>query len=196
MSKEWERIEKTVVAWIERQEIFFVASAPLAADGNVNLSPKGGDCLRVLDDHTLAYIEWAGSGVETISHIRENKRMTIMLCAFSGPPKIFRFYGEGEAIMRNNPEFDELISHWDVSDLRAVRSIIKLNVKRIRDACGFGVPFYEYKGFRPSIDRMKENITDDALRSALVGWNSESINGLPGITEEEINAATPDAGNS
>ena len=192
MGKTYDRIDETIAKWIGKQKMFFVATAPLSGEGLVNCSPKGDDTLRVLDDHTLIYLEYAGSGVETIAHIRENGRMVIMLCAFEGPPKIYRFHGRGEVISRANPEFAKLRSHY-TQDLRGIRSIIKLNVDRISDSCGYGVPFYDYKGERPSTRNFIDKTSDDVMRAGLRVENSESLDGLPGITEDEIVAMTPEA---
>ena len=191
MGKTYDRIDDKIAAWVRKQKMFFVASAPLSADGLVNCSPKGGDTLRIVDDHTLIYLEYAGSGIETVAHIRENKRMVIMLCAFEGPPKIFRFHGKGEAIGRDNPEFKNLVQHYD-QDLRGIRSIIKLTADRISDSCGYGVPIYDYQGDRPSTQNFLDQTDDTTLRAGLAG-NLKSLDGLPGITNDEIIAMTPDA---
>src|ERR687886_901288 len=104
-------------AWIARQPMFFVATAPLAADGHVNVSPKGPiGSLKVVDDHTVAYLDVIGSGAETIAHLRENGRIVVMLCAFSGPPKIVRLHGRGEAILPGDERFDELIERCAFED--------------------------------------------------------------------------------
>jgi len=191
MGQTYDRIDDKIAAWVQKQKMFFVASAPLSGDGLVNCSPKGGDTLRILDDRTLIYLEYAGSGVETIAHIRENGRMVIMLCAFEGPPKIFRFHGHGEAIGRDNPEFDILVKHYD-QDLRGIRSIIKLTADRISDSCGYGVPVYDYQGDRPSTQNFLDQTDDTMLRTGLAG-NLKSLDGLPGITNDEIIAMTPEA---
>ena len=191
MGQTYEKIDDKISAWVKKQKMFFVASAPLSGDGLVNCSPKGGDTLRIIDDHTLIYLEYSGSGVETIAHIRENGRMVIMLCSFEGPPKIFRFHGQGEAIGRNNPEFETLVKHY-TQDLRGIRSIIKLTADRISDSCGYGVPVYDYKGDRPSTQNFLDQTDDTTLRSGLAG-NLKSLDGLPGVTNEEIIAMTPDA---
>ncbi len=192
MAKVFDCIDEKIATWIGKQKLFFVATAPLTGEGLVNCSPKGGDTLRVLDDHTLMYLEYAGSGVETIAHIRENKRMVIMMCAFEGPPKIYRFHGEGAVVSRNDPEFDRLLTHYDL-DLRGVRSIIKLNVKRVSDSCGYGVPWYDYKGERPSRQNYIDGVDDTHMRAGLQALNKQSLDGLAGLTDEEIAAATPDA---
>ena len=106
----FERIDEHHRAWIARQALFFVGTAPLAGDGHVNVSPKGPiDSLRVLDDHTVAYLDLVGSGAETIAHLRENGRIVVMLCAFEGPPRILRLHGRGEVVPAGDERFDELL---------------------------------------------------------------------------------------
>src|SRR6059058_3779379 len=104
MGRVYDGIDERLAAWIARQPLFFVATAPLAGDGHVNVSPKGPiGSLRVLDDHTVAYLDVTGSGAETIAHLRENGRIVVMLCAFEGPPKILRLHGRGEAVQAGDP---------------------------------------------------------------------------------------------
>src|SRR5918912_3834376 len=110
MARTYDEIDDHWRAWIARQPMFFVGSAPLAGDGHVNVSPKGpGGSLRVLDDHTVAYLDVVGSGAETIAHLRENGRIVVMLCAFDGPPKILRLHGRGEVVLADDPGFEELV---------------------------------------------------------------------------------------
>ena len=147
MGKVHESITPKIQRWIEKQKMFFVATAPLADDGRVNLSPKGHDTLRVLDDRTLAFVDYGGSGVETIAHLRENGRIVVMMRAFSGPPKIYRFHGQGTVVMPNEKGFDALTARFDLSRLGA-RCIVRVDVMRVADSCGFGVPFFDYLGDR------------------------------------------------
>ena len=102
-------IDDDLAAWIEAQPVFFVATAPSGPDGHVNLSPKGYDTLRVLGPDSVAYVDLTGSGVETIAHLRENGRITLMLCAFEGPPKIVRLYGTGEVVVPGDPDWDDAV---------------------------------------------------------------------------------------
>src|ERR671927_1681834 len=111
MANVFEEITDHLRGWVQRQAMFFVATAPLAADGRVNVSPKGPiGTLRVLDDHTVAYLDVTGSGAETIAHLRENGRIVVMLCAFEGPPRILRLHGRGEVILPEDPGFEELLA--------------------------------------------------------------------------------------
>ena len=193
MGKVYDKIDDKIAAWVQKQKMFFVASAPLDQEGSINCSPKGGDTLRIINERCIAYLEYGGSGVETIAHIRDNGRMVIMLCAFEGPPKIFRFHGQGEVVSRNDDAFGSMMEHFEGIDLRGVRSIIKLNVERISDSCGYGVPTYTFEGERPSMQNYIDQTDDTKLRSGLREVNLESIDGLPGITDDEIVAMTPEA---
>src|SRR4051794_30870808 len=133
--------------------MFFVGSAPLAADGRVNVSPKGpGGSLRVLDDRTVAYLDVIGSGAETIAHLRENGRIVVMFCSFEGPPKILRLHGRGEVVLADDPRFAELVGRWQFDQLgppEARRAVVVVHVSRIADSCGYGVPLMSYEGERP-----------------------------------------------
>jgi len=164
--------------------MFFVATAPLAGDGRVNLSPKGHDTLRVLDDRTLAFVDYGGSGVETIAHLRENGCIVVMICAFSGPPKIYRFHGQGTVVMPNEKEFDALAASFDLSQLGA-RCIVRVDVTQVADSCGFGVPFFDYVGQRPTSPEYVRKHGVEFIRDYLKENYARSIDGLPGITEDE-----------
>src|SRR4029450_132132 len=129
-------------AFIERQHIFFVATAPLEDSGHVNVSPKGLDTFAILNPHPVAYQDFSGSGAETIAHLKQNGRITIMFCAFEGPPSILRLYGQGEVLEPNSPRFDE-VNKCFALDL-GVRSIIRVSLTRIQDSCGYGVSLYDF----------------------------------------------------
>src|ERR671939_2128419 len=127
--------------WIARQPMFFVATAPLAADGHVNVSPKGPiGSFGVLDDHTVAYLDVNGSGIETIGHLRENGRIVVMFCAFEGPPKILRLHGRGEVVTPDDERFGELLARCEFEELgppEARRAVVVVHVNRIADSCGY-----------------------------------------------------------
>ena len=142
MGKLYEHITDRLEAFIKRQHVFFVATAPLEDSGHVNVSPKGQDTFAILDPHTVAYQDFSGSGAETIAHLKQNGRITIMFCAFEGPPFILRLYGQGEVLEPDNPNFDELNKRFAL-DL-GVRSIIRMRLTRIQDSCGYGVPLYDF----------------------------------------------------
>jgi len=137
--------------WISRQPMFFIATAPLSPDGHVNVSPKGPiGSFKVVDDHTVAYLDVNGSGIETIGHLRENGRIVVMFCAFEGPPRILRLHGRGEVVFADDPRFDELASGLEnLSTDEARRAVIVIDVQRIADSCGYGVPLMSCEGMRP-----------------------------------------------
>ncbi|MEU0987489.1 pyridoxamine 5'-phosphate oxidase family protein [Streptomyces sp. NPDC005953] len=148
MGQRYARIEGRIRTFIEQQPVFFTATAPLDGEGHVNLSPKGrSGSLVVLDEHTLAYLDFGGSGAETIAHLREegNGRITLMWCAFAGPPKVLRVHGSGEAVFRDDPRWSELIGQFSAADGPGARAIIVVHARRISDACGFAVPFMDYR---------------------------------------------------
>lgn len=179
MGKEYTAIDERIQRWMERQKIFFVATAPLAGDGHVNCSPKGLDSLRVLGPNRLAYADLGGSGIETVAHIRENGRITIMLCAFDGPPKIFRFYGRGTAVEPGDADFDELAGRF--AGLPTIRNIVVVEVDRILDSCGYGVPEYDFRKDRDSLHNWVAAKTRDEIDAYRRAKNAESLDGLPGL---------------
>lgn len=187
MGKVYTVIDEDLQAWIERQQMFFVATAPLAADGLLNVSPKGHDTLRVIDQHTLAYLDYGGSGIETVAHLRENGRIVIMLCAFEGPPKIYRFYGTGKVFSPLDKGFDDLALHFDRSQL-GTRTIVRIAVSRIADSCGFGVPLYDFRQQRTTSVEYVRKREAATIGSYLVEKNAQSIDGLGGLSEAEAMA--------
>jgi predicted pyridoxine 5'-phosphate oxidase superfamily flavin-nucleotide-binding protein len=149
MGKTYERIDGRLREFIEAQPMFFTATAPLSADGHLNLSPKGRKgTWRVLDEQRVAYLDFGGSHAETIAHLRENGRITLMWCAFDGPPNIVRVHGTGEPVFRDDPRFAELAAGFGDADGPALRAIVVVTAKLISDTCGFAVPFMDYQGER------------------------------------------------
>lgn len=188
MGKRYELIDEKIAKWMAKQRMFFVSTAPSSTTGLVNVSPKGHESLRILDEHTLAYLDYGGSGAETIAHVRENGRIVLMMCAFEGPPKIFRFYGTGEVVTPLDDGFPELTELLDVPGV-GTRAIIRINVTRIQDSCGYGVPNYEFLGNRASSQNwFKSNNGTDAVRDYQVEKNLQSLDGLPAMTEAEARA--------
>ena len=153
MGRIYDCIDDHQRAWIARQPLFFVGTAPRADDGHINVSPKGPiDTLRVLDDHTVAYLDVVGSGAETIAHLRENGRIVVMLCAFDGPPRILRLHGTGEVVLAGDERFEALLQQFGFEPFEVPeshRAIILVSVTRIADSCGYGVPLMDYVGERP-----------------------------------------------
>lgn len=179
MGKEFEEIDERIQRWIERQHLFFVSTAPLADDGRLNCSPKGLDSLRVLGPRQIAYVDTGGSGIETVAHLKENGRIVIMLCAFEGPPKIFRFYGQGRSVEPHDAEFEKLAAMF--SDMPAIRNFIVVDVDCIRDSCGYGVPLYEFRSERDSLRNWFEDKTADEVLEYRAERNAQSLDGLPGL---------------
>lgn len=164
--------------FIAGQQMFFVATAPVA-EGHVNLSPKGLDAFRVIDDHTVAYLDLVGSGIETIAHLRENGRITIMFCAFAGPPKIVRIYGRGRAVEPSDADWQRYSSEFP--QMIAMRSVIVIDVDRVSETCGFGVPRYEYLEQRTQLIDYSAKLGPEKLADYVRNKNHHSIDGLPGL---------------
>ena len=179
MGKEYTEIDDRLQAWIARQHVFFVATAPTSPDGLINCSPKGLDCLRVTGPNQLAYVDTGGSGIETVAHLKDNGRITVMLCAFDGPPKIFRFYGKGRVCQPQDEGFDALLAEFP--PMPAARNIIVVGVERIIDSCGYGVPMYEFRQHRDSLGNYFEKQSEADIWAYRRKRNSESLDGLPGL---------------
>jgi len=173
-------IDSRLREFIESQPMFFVASAPSGPDGRVNVSPKGIDCLRVLGSKTVAYADYPGSGVETIAHLRENGRIVIMLCAFTGPPRIVRLHGRGEVTEPQDAGFEELRFQLGEETL-PTRSIIRVEIERVSDSCGYGVPLMEFQEQRTQLSRWAEKKGVAGIRDYQRAKNARSIDGLSGL---------------
>ena len=179
MGKLYDSIDPRLQDLISKQHVFFVATAPLSADGHVNLSPKGLDSFRVLGPRRVAYLDLTGSGIETVAHIRENGRIVVMFCSFSGPPKIVRLHGRGTVILPGDPGFDSLLTQFPKHV--GVRSVIAIDVERISDSCGYGVPTYEFVGERNALAEWANRKTGEQLESYRAETNARSIDGLKGL---------------
>jgi pyridoxamine 5'-phosphate oxidase-like protein len=177
-----ERIDGRLRAFILAQPVFFVGSAPTSTDGHVNVSPKGmvGNFV-VLDEHRVAYRDYTGSGSETIAHLRENGRIVIMFCAFSGPPNIVRLHGRGRALLPDDPDFAELAAHFDDEAEVGLRSIVDVAVERVSDSCGYSVPLMDYAGDRDLLVRWAGRKSPAQLGAYRAQKNATSIDGLPAI---------------
>ncbi|KUN20515.1 pyridoxamine 5'-phosphate oxidase [Streptomyces antibioticus] len=186
MGKTYERIDGRLRTFIEAQPLFFTATAPLAGDGTVNLSPKGlKGSFKVIDELTVAYLDFAGSTAETVAHLRENGRITLMWCAFQGPPNIVRVHGEGEAVLRDDPRFKELLTHFPDIDpsLHGLRAIIVVTARQVRDSCGYAVPFMTYDEDRDLHARRFAREDDESLSAYFAKKEhiATSLDGLPGL---------------
>jgi hypothetical protein len=197
MGKVYDGIDTRLSRWIAEQPLFFVASAPLDPEGHVNVSPKGPiGTLCVIDPYTVAYLDLVGSGAETAAHVRENGRIVIMLCAFSGPPRIVRIHGHGEIVPAADDEFGALLDSCGFARAeaeQAERAIVRVAVTRVADSCGYGVPIMSHEGQRPHMDAWAAKKLRVGGPDALLAYqrekNSLSIDGLPAI---EVRATRAD----
>jgi hypothetical protein len=184
MGKHYDMINDRLRTFIEEQPVFFVATAPLSGDGHVNLSPKGrSGTLAVLDERTIAYLDFGGSHAETIAHLRENRRITLMWCAFTGPPTVLRVHGHGEPVFRDDPRFAELLPLFGDADAPGLRAIIVVSAKRISDSCGFAVPFMDYREDRTLHADFFGRKSDEEFASYCESkdFNGASIDGMPAL---------------
>lgn len=185
MGKQYAQIDSMHREFIERQHIFFTASA--TPDSRINVSPKSLDAFRILDDNTVAYLDLTGSGNETAAHLRADGRLTLMFCAFEGRPQILRLYGHGRSLTRGSAEYAELLaSAFHDEEQPGARQIVVLDVDLVQTSCGFGVPLFDYTGERSDLIDWAANKGEDGLQSYRREKNSRSIDGLPtGICEDE-----------
>jgi hypothetical protein len=175
-------IDDKLARWLEAQPVFFVATAPRADDQLINLSPKGlSGSFSVIDDHTVAYLDLTGSGIETVAHLRENGRIVIMFCAFDGRPNIVRLHGRGRVVLPGETEFDALIPRF--KEHLGVRSVIVVDVRRTSESCGYGVPTMTYEADRPVLDLDHAKRGSEGLAAYRVEMNSTSLDGLPGLPQ-------------
>ncbi len=177
MSKTLEQISDELAAWLTAQPVFFVATAPLARSGRINCSPKGGDGFRVLGPHEVAYADWFGSGAETAAHLRDNGRIVLMFCAFSGDPEIVRLHGQGEVILAENPLFPKLAAKFPPHP--GLRSIIRIDVQRVSRSCGWGVPRMRFEEHRTGLESWAQKKGSEGLAEYRAQKNAVSIDGLP-----------------
>lgn len=189
MARTYDAITDHLRDWVERQAMFFVATAPLGAEGHVNVSPKGPiGALRVLGDDRIGYLDISGSGSETIAHLRENGRIVVMLCAFEGPPRIVRFHGRGEVLLASDPRFEAVRAEAgfeDASVPEARRAIILVTVTRVSDSCGYGVPLMTFEGLRDhhalSTAKKLRTLGPDGYAAFRAQSNTTSLDGLPAV---------------
>ena len=179
-------ISPELAAWILEQPLFFNASAPLDGQGHVNLSPRGLDSLRLLDERRVAILDLTGSGNETAAHLAENGRITLMFCAFNGPPRILRLYGRGEVVLPNQARWPALRQRFP-AELPGVRQIFEIQVERVQTSCGYGVPRMELVGQREDLIHWAEKKGAEGIRQYQAKNNRVSIDGLsaPTVPEDE-----------
>jgi len=177
MGKFFDTILDAHQTFIRKQKMFFIASAPLSGEGHVNLSPKGADCFRILSSTKVAYMDIVGSGNETSAHILENGRITIMFCAFEGPPNILRLYGNGYTVLPDTDEWQQLAPLFELQ--LGTRQIIVADIYQVQTSCGFSVPYYEYMGERDHAQKWAQNKGADGLETYKQQKNRISLDGLP-----------------
>lgn len=180
MAKQFERIGDEHRTFILRQKMFFVASA--AADGRVNVSPKGLDTLRLFGANEVAYLDLTGSGNETAAHLKATGRLTLMFCAFEGPPVILRLYGSGRVLRRGSDGYMALVDRFE--ELPGARQIVVQTVDLVQTSCGYGVPLMDFKAHRGSLIRWAEAKGEDGVEAYWREKNLRSIDGLPTGAED------------
>jgi hypothetical protein len=184
MGKIYEEISPELAEWLREQKIFFVATAPRAAEGFINCSPKGMDTFRILQPRQVAYLDLTGSGVETIAHSRENGRIVFMFCAFDGPPKIVRLHGLSEVLPTGTPEYESLAPLFPSYPRR--RAIVRAHLMRISDSCGYSVPRYEHVEQRNTLVRWSESKGIEGLARYRIEKNALSVDALPGLDPTDV----------
>lgn len=177
MGRTYDTITEPIAAFIADQPMYFVATSPLSNEGHVNLSPKGADSLRVVGSNTIAYVDLTGSGAETIAHLRENGRITIMWCSFGPKPRILRAYGRGHHLLPDHLEFSELNAAFP--PYHGLRSLIRIDVTRVADSCGYGVPVMDLVGQRPQMIEWADRKSTADLHDYMAKNNTTSVDGLP-----------------
>jgi Pyridoxamine 5'-phosphate oxidase len=184
MGKQFPILDASCRDFIGRQRIFFAASA--APGARVNVSPRGTDAFAVIDERTVAYLDRTGSGNETAAHLKADGRLTIMFCAFEGPPNIMRLYGRGEVLRRGSPDYAGLLeSAFGSAEPAGARQIVRLHVDLVQTSCGYGTPLFDYRGERPSLDNWARSKGEDGLEAYRREKNVVSIDGLPtGLFDE------------
>ena len=183
MGKVFDGIDDSLAAWIGEQHLFFVATAPLSAEGHVNVSPRGLDSLSILDPHTVAWLDLTGSGAETIAHLTENGRICLMFCAFDARPRIVRLHGRGRVVLPGDALF-ERVEQEHPGHIGA-RAVIVVDVERASDSCGWGVPQMDFVADRDIIRPWAEKKGPDGLETYRAQKNARSLDGLPGLVSSE-----------
>jgi Pyridoxamine 5'-phosphate oxidase len=179
MSKVHDAIDARLAEFLTAQPVFFVGTAPLSGHGRVNVSPKGlTGTFAVLGPLRVAYLDYTGSGAETIAHLRENGRIVLMFCAFEGAPNIVRLHGRGRVVLPGDDEFATLRNHFDKQRVRGQRSIVVVDVERVADSCGWAVPRMDLRADRDLLDQHAARKDDEYFETYWRTRNATSIDGL------------------
>lgn len=188
MGRTYDRVDDRLAAWLQEQPVFFVATAPVAADGHVNCSPKGNRHeFVVADERRVLYLDQTGSGIETVAHLRENGRIVLMFCAFQGPPRIVRLHGRGRPVLPGDDGFDALRRRFPAGDGTGVRSVVVVDLERISDSCGYGVPLMTFDGHRPTMDEWAARKGPEGIERYWEEKNAASLDGLAGLPGASVN---------
>jgi hypothetical protein len=190
MGKLYPTIEASLQTFLAAQHVFFVATAPSGDDGHLNCSPRSAGTFRVLGPTTVGWLDGTGSGIETIAHLRQNGRIVLLFCAFEGPPKIVRLHGRGMAIEPGDAGFAALRPQFGEVAF-AERAIVRVELVRITDSCGFGVPLYRHEGEREQMAKWAEKKGVDGARAYRREKNATSLDGLPGLRFPGADAVSP-----
>lgn len=182
MGRKYYELSPEIVDWLAVQHLFFVATAPLAKDGHVNLSPKGYDTFRMLDPRRVAYLDLTGSGIETVAHVRENGRITLLFCAFEGPPRLVRLYGRAKVVEPGDDAWPSLLARF--GEHRGARAVIDVALSSARDSCGYSVPLLAYQGERERLADWAANRDDEELAAYRRTRNASSLDGLVGLRDQ------------
>jgi hypothetical protein len=188
MGKVFDGIDEALTRWIDEQPMFFVATAPLDPAGHVNLSPRGHDTFSVLGPQRVAWVDYTGSGIETIAHLRENGRICVMFCSFGARPRIVRLHGHGRVATAGDPAYDDVVARHP--DHPGTRAVIVVDVERVSDSCGYGVPVMEVVGERDLLRLGAVKRGPDGLATYRSEHNT-SIDGLPGLPDRATSAPEP-----
>jgi hypothetical protein len=181
VGKVFDGIDETLAAWISAQPMWFVATAPLAADGHVNVSPRGLDSFSILSTHRVAWVDFTGSGIETIAHLRENARICLMFCSFGQRPRVVRLHGRGAVHQKGDPMYDEVVALHAAHP--STRAVITVDIERVSDSCGYGVPVMDLVGERDLLRLTSEKKGPDGLANYRAEHNVsiDGLSGLPGL---------------
>lgn len=179
MGKLFDSIDESLASWICAQRLWFVATAPLAADGHVNVSPRGHDSFSVLGPRRVGWVDYTGSGVETIAHLRENGRICVMFAAFDRRPRIVRLHGRGTVALAGEQAYEEVVARHPAHP--STRAVVVVDVDRISDSCGYGVPVMDFVGERDLLLLNAEKKGQDGLQAYRAEKNAQSIDALPGL---------------
>lgn len=175
MSKFYTKLTTRLQKFIEAQKIFFVATAPNS--GRINLSPKGMDSFRVINENRVLWLNVTGSGNETAAHLLENSRITIMFCSFEKAPNILRLYGKGTEIKPNDAGWNEVVSQFP--ETPGTRQIFDITIESAQTSCGMSIPFFEFKGERNDLNNWANEQGKEGIETYWENKNQESIDGLP-----------------